>query len=104
MATPVLFLTLTPADIADPLLGAIGSVLPENFRKMDVFQCRLFVAKNPGSEAIFFDKIILASIRIILKYDASSMLQDKKGLLGDVVHGRQIYTLDVVELEALYLH
>jgi hypothetical protein len=49
---------------------------------MDVFQRRLFVAKNPGPEAIFFDKIILAFIRIILKYDASSMLQDKKGLCG----------------------
>ncbi|KAF8174821.1 hypothetical protein K438DRAFT_1473123, partial [Mycena galopus ATCC 62051] len=48
MATLVLFLTLTPADIADPLLGAIGSVLPENFRKMDVFQYWFFVAKNPG--------------------------------------------------------
>ncbi|KAF8214235.1 hypothetical protein K438DRAFT_1483204, partial [Mycena galopus ATCC 62051] len=68
MATPVLFLTLTPADIADPLLCAIGSVLPEDFRKMDVFQCRLFVAKNPGPAAIFFDKIILAFIRIISKY------------------------------------
>ncbi|KAJ7070424.1 hypothetical protein B0H15DRAFT_793473, partial [Mycena belliarum] len=29
MATPALFITLNPADICDPLLGAIGGIEPE---------------------------------------------------------------------------
>ncbi|KAJ7127827.1 hypothetical protein C8R44DRAFT_830311 [Mycena epipterygia] len=38
MATPALFLTLNPADIIDPLLGAIGGIDPAAWAQMDGFQ------------------------------------------------------------------
>jgi hypothetical protein len=49
---------------------------------MDAFQRRLFVAKNLGPAAIFFDEVISAFIRIVLKYDALSTSEDKNGLFG----------------------
>ncbi|KAJ7090623.1 hypothetical protein C8R44DRAFT_648096, partial [Mycena epipterygia] len=51
MATPALFMTLNPADILDPLLGAMGGIDPEDWAKMDGFQRKLFVAKNPAPAA-----------------------------------------------------
>ncbi|KAJ7088627.1 hypothetical protein C8R44DRAFT_836058 [Mycena epipterygia] len=57
MATPALFMTLNPADILDPLLGAMGGIDPEDWAKMDGFQRKLFVAKNPAPAAQFFDEM-----------------------------------------------
>ncbi|KAJ7938803.1 hypothetical protein B0H13DRAFT_1451506, partial [Mycena leptocephala] len=48
LATPALFHTLDPADIADPLVAAIAGIDPEEEEKMDAFQRKVFVAKNPG--------------------------------------------------------
>ncbi|KAK7038370.1 hypothetical protein R3P38DRAFT_2417563, partial [Favolaschia claudopus] len=47
--------------------------------KMDSFQRQVFLAKNPGPAAIFFDEVIKAFIRIILKYNPTS---DASGLFG----------------------
>ncbi|KAJ7868205.1 hypothetical protein B0H14DRAFT_2346661 [Mycena olivaceomarginata] len=36
-STPALFLTLNPADIADPLLGAIAGVVPDEWKELEQF-------------------------------------------------------------------
>ncbi|KAF8177146.1 hypothetical protein K438DRAFT_1606696, partial [Mycena galopus ATCC 62051] len=41
-----------------------------------------FVANNPGTAAIFFDQIIEAFIRIVLKYNAASTSTREDGLFG----------------------
>ncbi|KAJ7774869.1 hypothetical protein B0H16DRAFT_1303005, partial [Mycena metata] len=41
-----------------------------------------FIAKNPAAAAIFFDEVIQAFIRIILRYDASSETATGNGLFG----------------------
>ncbi|KAF8193072.1 hypothetical protein K438DRAFT_1443719, partial [Mycena galopus ATCC 62051] len=68
-STPALFLTINPADIADPLLAAIAGVDPGKWRAMSSTDRQVFVAKNPGAAAVFFDEVIKAFIRIILKGD-----------------------------------
>ncbi|KAJ6572654.1 hypothetical protein B0H10DRAFT_1964367 [Mycena sp. CBHHK59/15] len=42
MATPALFLTINPADIMDPLLGAIGGIDPAVWSAMTDFDQRMF--------------------------------------------------------------
>ncbi|KAJ7126132.1 hypothetical protein C8R44DRAFT_830719 [Mycena epipterygia] len=73
MATPALFLTLNPADIIDPLLGAMAGIAPEVWAAMTSFQRHRFVARNPGPAAMFFDEVIKNFIRIILKYVRSML-------------------------------
>lgn len=73
MGTPALFMTINPADIADPLLGAIAGITPGDWEKMSSFERQKFVARNPGPAAQFFDAVITNFIRIILAYDPSSV-------------------------------
>ncbi|KAJ7326157.1 hypothetical protein DFH08DRAFT_639273, partial [Mycena albidolilacea] len=80
LSTPALFLTLNPADIADPLLGAMAGVFPDEWKSWDGFKRRKFIAENPGPAAIFFDEVIKAFIRIILCYDPSAVSSESNGL------------------------
>ncbi|KAJ7923717.1 hypothetical protein B0H13DRAFT_2230145 [Mycena leptocephala] len=43
LGTPALFLTLNPADIADPLLAALAGIDPEEWKKIDGFQRKVFL-------------------------------------------------------------
>ncbi|KAJ7369209.1 hypothetical protein DFH08DRAFT_909613 [Mycena albidolilacea] len=60
--TPALFLTLNPADVADPLLGAMTGVLPDEWKSWNSFERHKFIVDNPGPAAIFFDEVIKAFI------------------------------------------
>ncbi|KAJ7659695.1 hypothetical protein DFH06DRAFT_1269127 [Mycena polygramma] len=75
MATPALFMTLNPADILDPLLGAMGGIDPGEWAKMTSTARKVFIAQNPATAAVFFDEIIQAFIKIVLSYDPASMLR-----------------------------
>jgi hypothetical protein len=82
LATPALFVTINPADIADPLMRAIGGTPPDEWASMTPFQRSVFVAKNPASAALFFDEVIQTFIRIILKYSPNSVSEDDNGIFG----------------------
>jgi hypothetical protein len=82
MGTPALFMTINPLDIADPLVGAMGGLESEVWAKMTTFERMVFVAKNPGPAAQFFDEVMKAFIRIILRYDPRSEGDEGNGLFG----------------------
>jgi hypothetical protein len=72
MSTPALFMTINPADICDPLLGAIGGIDPVDWAKMSATAMNFFVARNPAAAAMFFDEVIQAFVRVILRYDPAA--------------------------------
>ncbi|KAJ7687297.1 hypothetical protein B0H17DRAFT_1136418 [Mycena rosella] len=82
LATPALFLTLNPADIIDPLLGAMAGISSSDWAAMSDFQRHRFVAHNPGPAAIFFNEVISNFIRIILRYDPLATEESQNGLFG----------------------
>ncbi|KAK7027673.1 PIF1-like helicase-domain-containing protein [Favolaschia claudopus] len=72
---------LKGTDICDPLLGAMGGVLPEDWASMTATARKMFVAQNPATAAQFFDQVIQAFVRIVLKYN-SSVTTRETGLFG----------------------
>jgi hypothetical protein len=82
LATPALFTTINPADIADPFLAAIGGIPPDEWTSMTSFQRSVLVVKNPAPAAVFFDEVIQAFIRIILKYNPNSVSEEDNGIFG----------------------
>ncbi|KAJ7927862.1 hypothetical protein B0H13DRAFT_1568883, partial [Mycena leptocephala] len=66
MSTPALFLTINPADICDPLLGAMGGIEPEVWANMTSKSRKQFIAQNPAAAALFFDEVIKSFVEIIL--------------------------------------
>ncbi|KAJ7909562.1 hypothetical protein B0H13DRAFT_1616465, partial [Mycena leptocephala] len=55
MATPALFVTVNSADIIDPLLGAMSGIDPAVWAAMNAYDRKVFVARNPGVAAPFFE-------------------------------------------------
>jgi hypothetical protein len=67
-STPALFMTLNPSDLTHPLVGSLGGIKPEVWREMTSRERGLFVAKNPCAAAQFFDEMMQAFIKYVLRY------------------------------------
>ncbi|KAJ7303765.1 hypothetical protein DFH08DRAFT_721781 [Mycena albidolilacea] len=80
LSTPALFLTLNPADVAHPLLGAMAGVVPDEWKSWKSFKRCKFITDNPSPAAIFFDEVIKAFIHIILYYDPSAVSSESNSL------------------------
>lgn len=67
LSTPALFLTVNPADVMNPLMGTLGGVSPDEWVAMRKFDRSVYVARRPGIGARFFDIMIRAFIRIVIR-------------------------------------
>ncbi|KIJ19338.1 hypothetical protein PAXINDRAFT_69603, partial [Paxillus involutus ATCC 200175] len=56
--TPMLFITINPSDVCNPLVGLIESIKIAEWRSMCAFDRAVFVARNPAAAAVFFDDIV----------------------------------------------
>ncbi|KIJ09345.1 hypothetical protein PAXINDRAFT_31422, partial [Paxillus involutus ATCC 200175] len=56
--TPMLFITINPSDICNPLVGLIESIEIAEWQLMRAFDRAVFVTRNPAAAAVFFDEII----------------------------------------------
>jgi hypothetical protein len=82
MSTPALFLTINPAEICDPLLGAMGGIDPDVWANMTSKSRKQFIAQNPAAAALFFDEVIKSFIEIMLRYDPAPDSERGNGLFG----------------------
>jgi len=67
-STPPLFVTINPADTYHPLLGVLGGLTVEHWQEMTGYERTVFVARNPGPAAQFFDVMINAFLNIIVRH------------------------------------
>lgn len=67
-STPALFVTINPADVYHPLLGVMGGKEAEEWRAMSRHERAVFVARNPGPAAQFFDTMITSFVKHILRH------------------------------------
>jgi len=63
-----LFVTINPADTYHPLLGVLGGLTVERWQEMTGHERTVFVARNPGPAAQFFDVMINAFLNIIVRH------------------------------------
>ncbi|EGO04377.1 hypothetical protein SERLA73DRAFT_44077, partial [Serpula lacrymans var. lacrymans S7.3] len=84
-STPALFLTLNLSDINHPLVGVLGGLLPEQWQQMSLYNCSLFVAKNPAAAAQFFHVVMCTFFKVIVKHGSNS-----PGLCG---HSEAYYSM-----------
>ncbi|KAJ6579752.1 hypothetical protein B0H10DRAFT_1639810, partial [Mycena sp. CBHHK59/15] len=47
-STPALFMTINPADVVDPLLGALGGVYFDTWANMSQHERSRYVARHPA--------------------------------------------------------
>ncbi|KAJ7612826.1 hypothetical protein DFH06DRAFT_1274602 [Mycena polygramma] len=87
MSTPALFVTLNPADIVDPLLGAMGDLDFDTWSSMSRFERSRYVARNPAVAALYFDRVINAFVHRILKYSSTVSEWFVRSLHGVLWHG-----------------
>ncbi len=60
LSTPALFVTINPSDLTNPLLAVITGLDPDVWKAMSKNNHVIFMAKNPGPAAQFFDVDTLA--------------------------------------------
>ena len=77
-STPALFITINPADVYHLLLGVLGGRELAEWQSMDRHQKAVFVARNPGPAAQFFDAMIKAFLDIIVRHG-----KEGGGLFGE---------------------
>ena len=65
-STPALFVTINPANTYHPLLGVLGGLTVDQWQQMTGHERTVFVARNPGPAAQFFDVMINAFLNIIV--------------------------------------
>ncbi|KAI0039801.1 hypothetical protein FA95DRAFT_1456977, partial [Auriscalpium vulgare] len=75
---PALYVTLNPSDINHRLLHVLCGGNPDTFHLLTAFERMKQVADNPVAAAKFFDVMMKAFIRIILRFGRSG----KPGLFG----------------------